>query len=149
MDTVAASRSPGPLSDVSVEEAMTPGVISCAAETPLEEVAALMADSRVHAIAVCRVGAPAGDPRGVWAFVSDNDLLAALGAGRLSGLTAGAVAGTQLLTVRADESLGQAAALMAHHRVSHAAVVRDGVPAGILSSLDVARWVARAAGTTR
>lgn len=135
-----------PSQSTSVADVMTPGIITCPADMPLDRVAALMASARVHAIAVCRVGDAEQDPRGAWAFVTDTDLLAALVVAGFERLTAGAIAGTELLTVDADDMLSAATARLVGHQVSHAVVLRDGVPAGVLSSLDVARSVGQQAG---
>ena len=131
------SAAPTPLAQATVAEAMTPGVIACGAGATLEEVARLMASYRVHAVAVYR---PDGEPR-VWAFVSDADILAAVGIAGFARLTAGAIAGTEPLMVDAEQSLAEAARLLAEHQCTHAVVLRDGEPAGVVSSLDVIRLI--------
>ena len=120
-----------------VADAMTTGVISCAPETPLREIAALMAERRVHAIYVFDKDA-SGDA-GPWGLVSDLDLVAAA-RGDLDAATARDAAVTPLVTVRGDDTLDRAAQLLAENGVSHLAVVdpHTELPAGVLSTLDVA-----------
>ena len=74
--------SEGRLERVSVESAMHPGVITVAPATPLAELAGVLADRRIHAVAVAgtQPGA-AGDERLVWEIVSDMDVLRAAAAG--------------------------------------------------------------------
>ena len=126
------------LRTTTVADAMTPGVIACGPEATLEEVARLMASYRVHAVAVYR---PHGERR-VWAFVSDADILAAAHVAGFEQLTAGAIAGTEPLVVDATDTLAEAARLLAEHQCSHAVVLRDDSPAGVISSLDVIRRIA-------
>ena len=127
----------GALERTTVAEAMTGGVISCGSAATVADVARLMAGYRVHAVAVAR---PDGDAR-VWAFVSDSDVLAAVGIAGFESLTAGAIAGTEPLTVDAGDTLAEAAARFAEHQCTHAVVLRDGVPAGVVSSLDIVRRI--------
>lgn len=123
--------------DRTVAEVMTPDVIHCTPDTPLREVARLMADHRVHAVYVFD-----GEPAEIWGLVSDLDLLAALPV--LDERTAGSMAVTPLLTVSSDERLDRAAQVMSESANAHLAVVDPltGRPAGVLSSLDVAGAVA-------
>jgi CBS domain-containing protein len=79
-----------------------------------------------------------------WGIVSDLDLMAAFRP-ELAGATAGQLAATDSLVVDPADSLEHAAQLMADHQTTHAVVV-DPVthrPIGILSTLDVARFIAR------
>jgi CBS domain-containing protein len=121
------------LAHIRVRDCMHHGLLTCACDAPLGEVAALMAKHRVHAVAL---KAPDGSrPVG---FVSDLDIAAAAASGEQpSALEAAA---SQSVTVSADESLHRAAQLMSEHGVSHLIVVdaASGYPAGVLSTLDVA-----------
>ena len=72
-----------------VEQAMHAGVISCGRETPLSDVAQLMAQNRVHAIVVLE-----GEDDDLWGVVSDLDLAAAAGVRELREQSAGASAAT-------------------------------------------------------
>jgi len=129
------------LAHARVRDAMHHAVLSCAPSTPLEEVARVMAQHRVHCVVVhdgelSRASA--------WSVVSDRDLMAAAGADRLDETTAGAAAATSVPQIGADEPLARAAQVMAEHDVSHLVVVGEstGRPEGILSTLDVAMVVA-------
>jgi CBS domain-containing protein len=127
---------------VQVEDAMTRGVICCRPDTPLREVAAIMAGERVHAVYVFVPDGPDAEPR-LWGLVSDIDLVAA-GRGDIDMLTAYDASVTPLVTARPDDSLDRAAQLLAENGVSHLAVVHpvSRLPVGVLSTLDVARFIA-------
>lgn len=116
-----------------VRDCMHHGVLSCAADDALQDVAAIMANHRVHAVVI--TSGNGARPIGI---VSDLDVVAA--AATQADGTAGQMGATESLTVRADEPLQGAAQLMNEHGVSHLVVVDDaeGYPLGVLSSLDVA-----------
>jgi CBS domain-containing protein len=137
-----ARASPGPL----VEAAMHGGVIACGRETPLSDVARMMAEHRVHAIVVLDA-----DDDELWGVVSDLDLAAAAGVRDLREQTAGASAATPALMVSPAESLRRAAQLMTEHATAHLVVVdpATGRPVGVLSTLDVAHALSRNGGETR
>lgn len=114
------------------------GILSCTPDASLGEVAGVMAEHRVHAVAV--TGGTHERPVGV---VSALDVVAAAASGEeLSALQAAA---TESLAVSADESLDRAAQLMVEHGVSHLVVLEpaSGYPVGILSTLDIAAAYAR------
>jgi CBS domain-containing protein len=119
------------LSHIRVHDAMHQGVISVRPETPLREVAKLMAERRVHAVAINPGG---GRP---WGIVSALDAVAAVATE--SELTAGELAATEVLTVSTRDRLDHAAQLMAEHDLSHLIVADagSGYPCGVLSTLDV------------
>ena len=109
------------------------GILSCAADAPLGEVAGLMATHHIHAVAVTD---GAGErPIGV---VSALDVVAAAASGEEP--TAIQAAATEPLAVSAHESLARAAQLMTEHAVSHLVVLEpsSGHPVGVLSTLDIA-----------
>lgn len=137
-DTVA----PRSLEAVRVADAMHPGVLSCEPDTPLAEVAATMAGRRVHCVVVVHYRGAGAPPR--WSVVSDLDLVAAAGRDEL---TAGEIAATEALTVTPAATLAHASRLMTEHQVSHLVVVarESGRPVGVLSTLDVAAFLAAAA----
>jgi CBS domain-containing protein len=112
------------------------GLFECTPETDVRSVAQLMAAKTIHCVVV------AGER---WGIVSDIDLMRALGPGS-ADLTAGAVAASDFVIVRPDDSLEHAAQLMAEHDTAHLVVVspQTGRPVGMLSTLDVARAVAAA-----
>ncbi len=112
---------------------MHPGVLTCGADDSLRDVAAIMANHRVHAVVITSRN---GDrPLGV---VSDLDVVAAV-AGRAE-CTAHQAGATETLTVSADAPLEAAAKLMNEHGVTHLVVLdaERRYPLGVLSSLDVA-----------
>jgi nucleotide-binding universal stress UspA family protein len=119
-------------------------IISCPPETPLAEVARMMAANRIHAVIV-----DGGDPEGGgWAVLSDRDLLAALADfPERSGIPAGSLAGSEAVGVGFDDSLERAGQLMLEHEVDHLIVLDSkGEPVGVLSTLDVARAVSGFSG---
>jgi CBS domain-containing protein len=128
-----------------VGDAMTEGVLTCSLDTPLREVAGLMAERRVHCVVACDSDEPAG---ALWGVVSDRDLVAAASARDLDGRTAGSTAATPALTVAPDETLERAAQLLNEHAVAHLIVVASpgSRPVGVLSTHDVARAAAEGAG---
>jgi CBS domain-containing protein len=120
--------------DATVVDAMRIGIISCAPATPLRDVARIMATYRIHCVVVSEM--EGGKPLGV---ISDTDLAAAAVSGAPES-TAGQLAGTESVSVAADDSLARAAQLMAEHGVSHLVVIQphSGHPVGVLSALDLA-----------
>jgi crotonyl-CoA carboxylase/reductase len=129
------------LAHVRVSDAMHHGVLSCAPDTSLGDVATIMAEHRVHCVVV---GAPRVRGAGAWSVVSDRDLMTAAAADRADEPTAGSVAGTSVPRIGSAAPLMRAAQIMAEHDVSHLIVVGEanGRPEGVLSSLDVAMVLA-------
>lgn len=138
----AIAATPLSLAAACVADAMTHGVICCRPDTPLREVAATMARERVHAVYVFVPDGAGAEPR-LWGLVSDLDLVAA-GRGDIDALTAHDASVTPLVTVREDDSLDRASQLLSEYGVSHLAVVDpfSRLPVGVLSTLDVARYLA-------
>ncbi|HEY1367744.1 MAG TPA: CBS domain-containing protein [Gaiellaceae bacterium] len=129
-----------------VADAMSHALVSCTPETPLVGVAALMSRRRIHAVYVFDYGDDADVSPELWGLVSDLDLVAAARAG-LAGRTAAGSAVEPLVTVMSDDRLEHAAQLMAEHGTSHLAVLdsRTHRPAGVISTLDIARLLAESA----
>lgn len=121
---------------LSVADAMHPGVVTCTVETPLSKVAQMMVGHRIHCVVVKAVE-DNGEP--FWGVVSDLDLVAAVAADRPEETAAGEVAATPAVMVDAREPLRRAAQLMAEHAATHLVVVKRGRPAGVISTLDIAR----------
>ena len=122
------------LDHVRVQAVMHTGVLTTDPTTPLRVVARLMSQQRVHAVAVA-------DPehaRRPFGIVSALDVVAAAAAG--ADETAGEAASTEVVTVRANDSLDHAAQVMLEHRITHLIVVdpASGHPCGVLSALDIA-----------
>jgi CBS domain-containing protein len=131
------------LEQVTVADAMHPGVVTCPLETPLPTVARMMALYRIHSVVV--FGEESDDVAGaeLWGVVSDLDLVRAATAGDLEDRTAGGTAVTPVVMVEAGETLAHAAQLMSEHEITHLVVVEteSSRPIGIVSSLDLARVV--------
>lgn len=115
---------------------MHPGVISCVPETPLRDVARILATKQIHCLVVadpCEPGVPPD-----WGVIAGLDLVDAA-TDAFDERTAADVAATELVTVSADDPLDRAARLLIQHRVTHLIVVGagDGRPVGVLSTLDI------------
>ena len=121
-----------PFEHATVVDVMRMGVVSCPPDTPMREVARIMATYRIHCVVVAEVAE--GAPLGV---IADLDVAAAAGS---RDAVAGTFARTEPVTVRPNDPLGHAARLMAEHEVTHLVVVRPHSrhPVGILSALDIA-----------
>ena len=120
-----------------VADEMRHGLIACAPDTPLRDVARMMTTNHVHAVVV--VDREADGDTIPWGVVSDIDVLGVAEPGAES-LTAGEVAATPALMVAPEDPLERAAQLMREHATSHLIVVepRTGQPVGVLSTLDIA-----------
>ena len=126
-----------------VATAMHPGVITCHPGATLRDVARMMANVGIHAVVVW--GDDEADAEGIWGIVSDLDLVAAAARGEVLAGPAVGAARTEVVKVAANESLLHAAHLMEQHGVTHLVVASDrDRPIGILSTLDVARALAKA-----
>lgn len=122
------------LARVHVRDAMHTGMLTTDPITPLRVVARLMAEQRVHAVAV----ADPDHARRPWGIITDLDVAAA--AAEDAYETAGEAAKHDVVTISSADSLIWAAHQMVEHGASHLVVVdpTTGHPAGILSTLDVA-----------
>lgn len=136
------------LSNVTVADAMHPGIVYCEPDASLRDVASTMSADRVHCVAVhaSSFGESAGDR--VWGIVSDLDLVRA-GIQTDSSRPASTIAHTPVISVRPSMVLRDAAAAMAKHGVSHVVVIDPDSkrPVGILSTLDLAGAIARDEGS--
>jgi CBS domain-containing protein len=120
-----------------VADAMRSGVISCSGEATLVEVARIMATNHIHALVVRDAM-----PDGGWGIVTATDIAEV--ADEAAARTAASCAHADVVTVDPGLTLGEAAALMRHHDVSHLVVVHPAqtMPLGVLSTLDLAGVVA-------
>jgi CBS domain-containing protein len=126
------------LEHATVADAMHPGILSCEPDTSLLDVARTMATHHVHSVVV--IGVSHEEPEcGVWAIISDLDLLAA-GIRGAEGQTARSIARQSVISVEPSLPLLEGAELMLAHQVTHLIVVEPGNerPVGVLSTLDVA-----------
>jgi CBS domain-containing protein len=121
-----------------VSDAMHWGLISCAPDATLREVATLMSTEGVHCIVVTD---EPSDSKCLWGVVFDDDLVAASTVRSLDDQYAGGTAMEPPVTALPYETLAEAARRMTAHGVSHLVVLDpagDG-PLGVLSTLDLAR----------
>jgi len=119
--------------NASVADVMTPGIITCVPDTPLETVAELMASHHVHAVAVGGISAD----HLVWGIIDSLDLVRALGDPGAGGL-AEEICRQPAHPIEPDALLSEAARLMGERNVAHLVVVNRERPVGVLSTLDVA-----------
>jgi CBS domain-containing protein len=130
--------------DRTVEEIMHAGLIGCDADAPVATVAWILADENIHSLVVHLGQVPSGTVVDRWGVITASDLMRALDAGT-EGLTARTLAKRSSVTVAPTDRVDRVIRGMAQHDLSHVLVVEDGSPAGIVSALDVARAVGRAA----
>ena len=136
-----ANQTPGgsPAAQATVAEVMTAQVIAIRAEDDLSRACARVIDERISAVPVLD---GSGRPIGI---LSKTDLL--LAAVRHQTAKAEDVMSSPVTTIGRDSPLSLAAATMAHCGFHRLVVVDDdGTSVGILSSMDVLRWVAGQAG---
>ncbi len=126
-----------------VSEVMHAGVINCPPQTPLREIAGLMAEHSAHCVVLDGLAhSRNGTERLVWGLVSDVDLMRAAGSGRLDSESAEIATG-KILTIDLEEDIEHAAQIMGENGCSHLIVLADtGQPVGVISSLDGARGIA-------
>jgi len=110
-------------------------------DTPLSLVARMMAERRVHVVAI----AQDGQMRRPLMMISTLDVAAAVAGSAGDEMTAGQAAQTELRTVGADEPVEVVAQLMAGHQVEHLVAIdpASGHAEGIISALDVAAVLGR------
>ena len=141
-DTVRVTDSSASLLDSArVGDCMRAGIFSCDPDTPARELAAMMSSLRIHAVAL-RARPPQAP-----AFISDLDLVASIaGAG---DLPAHQLASGAAVTISRDQTLREAAKLMAQHGAAHLVVIDEasGHPVGVLSTTDILQAYAGTAAT--
>jgi CBS domain-containing protein len=127
------------LEHATVADAMHPGVLSCRRDTPLTDIARLMAARHVHCIAVMDVSDHKPPEQFVWGIVTDFELLEA---GLRDGAEpiAEAVAHQPTVHVESTMALRDVAQRMHDSGTAHVIVVepRSRRPVGVLSTLDIA-----------
>jgi CBS domain-containing protein len=119
-----------------VRDVMTVRPRSVTPQTPLPEVAELMAEDDVGAI-------PVVDGDQLVGMVTDRDIaVRAVAKGKdPRGMPASDVASRELVTIEPDQNLSDALELMAMHQVRRLPVVEeDGRVVGVLSQADVAMY---------
>ena len=125
--------------DLTVRDAMHPGIVSCAADTGAAEVARMMTGHSVHCVAVLGSTRDGSQAARVWGIVSDLDVLSALTRPGPPA-TAADLASEPVITVRPTLALRAAAETMVRHGAHHVVVTDPDrhAPVGVLSTLDVA-----------
>lgn len=119
--------------NATVADVMTPGIITCAPETPLDDVAELMATHRVHAVAV---GGIAADHL-VWGVIESLEVVRALRDPETHPF-AEAISRQPVNRIEPTAPLAEAARLMDERGVGHLVVVDRERPIGVISTLDIA-----------
>ena len=125
---------------------MHPGIVTCAPDAPLWSVARSMAEHRVHCVAVAGVGEAGAHGRHFsWGLIDDMELVLAAHSGTLTQAAA-TIASAAPPAVNESDTLDRAATLMVKDDAPHVVVIGpSGLPAGMISTLDVARILAAAA----
>jgi CBS domain-containing protein len=126
---VGSFRSPR-MAHARVRDAMHPGVITVPQQTPLREVARVLASKHIHCLLVDGRAELGARPR--WSLVSAMDLLRARASADERSF--------EDRTVSSNDELERAARVMAEQGAEHVLVLaaEDGHPVGVLSTLDVA-----------
>jgi CBS domain-containing protein len=117
-----------------VGEVMSHNLLTVDSTTPLAQAAERMSDRGVGAILVL-----SGDS--VTGILTERDVLRAVATGGVEGTNVAAWMTRDPETVDADESTGQAAAVMIHGGFRHLPVMDGGKPVGIVSIRDLMRVV--------
>jgi CBS domain-containing protein len=138
LQSVRDAAQPAALLDGTVAAVMTPGIRSCAPETPLTRVAEIMATNHVHAVAV---GGVAEDHL-VWGVIDALGLVRALRT-PAAHPTARSISRRPATSIEPEAQLADAARLMDEGGLGHLVVVDRERPVGIISTLDIARAAAR------
>jgi CBS domain-containing protein len=117
-----------------IQEAMTSGPKTVAPGTTVEEAARTMASENVGSL-------PIVDGDRLVGVVTDRDLaLRVLAEGKDGGTAVGEIASKDVVTIDPQQTLEEAARLMAEHQLRRLPVVEeDGTLVGILAQADLAR----------
>ncbi|MGZ8783524.1 MAG: CBS domain-containing protein [Gaiellaceae bacterium] len=117
-----------------VQEAMTPNPTAVTADTTVREAAQRMKDDDVGAL-------PIVDGERLTGVITDRDIaLRVMAEGRNAETPVGEIASKDLVTVDPQQTLEEAARLMAQHLVRRLPVVEeDGRLAGMLAQADIAQ----------
>jgi CBS domain-containing protein len=134
------------LSAARAADVMRPGVVTCAPDAPLWAVARMMAEHRVHCVAVAGVAEAGAHRRHFsWGLIDDMELVLAAHRGSLDE-PASTIVVASPPAIKESDSLERAAGLMVKDDARHVVVVDpSGWPSGMISTLDVARILAASA----
>ncbi|MEO8549688.1 MAG: CBS domain-containing protein [Kofleriaceae bacterium] len=121
--------------DVAISELMTRSPITAPASTPIEAIAELMTRHHISCVPIV------DDDHHPTGIVTKLDLIECRDAGRT---TAREIMMPHAMTLPAHATLATAASLMSHEGFHHVLVVdTQRALLGVLSTFDIARWVAR------
>ena len=134
------------LSEARAGAIMHPGIVTCAPDAPLWTVARSMAEHRVHCIAVAGVGEAGAHGRHFsWGLINDMELVLAAHSGTLAKAAA-TIASAAPPAVNDGDAADRAATLMIDEDAPHVIVIgQSGLPAGMISTLDILRIVGASA----
>jgi CBS domain-containing protein len=116
---------------------MTHPVKSVSPETPLTEIALLLADARIAGVPVT------DEDEAVVGIISEPDILNALLSNRALDTPARELMTSPVHTVNEFETSDEVMALFRKHGVHHLPVVREDKLLGIITPADVIRYLAR------
>ena len=125
-----------------VADLMSSPIVSCRSDVSLGEVAALLAERRIHGVVVLD---ESGRMAGV---VADTDLLAGEWLARdqesldtMRSMTAGELMTMPPVTIDADAPIDAAAARLRDERLSRLIVTKRELPVGVLATSDLVRYL--------
>jgi CBS domain-containing protein len=118
----------------SIQEAMTPNPTTIEPSTPAQEAARKLKAEDVGALPIVEDGKLVG-------VITDRDLaIRVLAEGKSTDIPVGEIASKDIVTIDPQQSLEEAARLMAEHQVRRLPVVEeDGKLVGILAQADIAQ----------
>ena len=122
------------MNDHTIQEAMTPSPTTIASSTSAQEAARTMGSENIGSL-------PIVDGDRLVGVVTDRDLaIRVLAEGKDGGTTVGEIASTDVVTIDPQQSLEEAARLMAEHQLRRLPVVEeDGKLVGIVAQADLAQ----------
>jgi len=141
---IAAKRDPAPtrvpsIADlVPVTEIMTRDITCARRDVDAEQLVELFVDNHIGCVPIVE------DPGRPIGMVTKADLVEQLAPGKPCALTANDVMMPFALTLGEQATIAHAAAMMASEDIHHVPIVdEEGCLIGIVSSMDIVRWLAR------
>ena len=130
-----------------ISECCNIGVVCCEESATIPQIAQLMRKHHVGDVVVVRHEGGGRVPIGI---ITDRDIVVETIAEQVDMdlLTAGDIMSTPLITVNENESFAESLRLMRHHKIRRLPIIDEkGVLYGIVSAGDLARALARSAGS--
>jgi CBS domain-containing protein len=128
---------------MSARDVMTPGLITCRPEARLREVAETLVSSHIHALVVT------DSEGGLLGIVADSDLLVGEWLAEdeeslvtMRALTAGELMSAPVVTIAAEDSVEDAAAMLGREHLSRLVVTEGERPVGIVAISDLVAQLA-------